>query len=403
MWKLALRNVTRQAIRTLMTMGAIAAGVVSLVLAGGFVEDIFIQLREFTIHSQLGHMQVYKDGYYKFGTQAPSKYVIEDPEPVKARLMKDPNVLDVLSRLNFSGLMSNGRSDLAIIGEGIEPNKEAKLGTYLSMIAGRHLKDEDQFGIVLGEGVAQSQKLVPGDRVNLLINNKDGSLNSLEFEVVGVFRSYSKEFDSRAVRIPLAAAQELLSSPGVNSLVVSLHRTKDTDRVADAFRLDMGGKGYELKTWEELSDFYRSTVELYEVQFGVLRLIILGMVLLGVVNSVNMSVFERYGEFGTMRALGDRNRTVFNLILAENLVVGATGAVTGVILGILLALGISAIGIPMPPPPNSNTPYTAYIRIVPWGLVEAFITGLLAAVAAASLPSLRVSRSHIADALRRNI
>jgi putative ABC transport system permease protein len=403
MWKLALRNVTRQKIRTLMTMGAIAAGVVSLVLAGGFVADIFIQLREFTIHSQLGHMQVYKEGYYKFGTQSPAKYVIEDPEPVRQRILKDPNVLDVLSRLNFSGLMSNGRSDLAIIGEGVEPNKEQKLGTYLSVIAGRHLKDEDQFGIVLGEGVAQSQKLAPGDQVNLLINNKDGSLNSLEFEVVGVFRSYSKEFDSRAVRIPLAAAQELLTSPGVNSLVVSLHRTNDTYRVATSLRQELAGKGYELMTWEDLSDFYRSTVELYEVQFGVLRLIILGMVLLGVVNSVNMSVFERYGEFGTMRALGDRNRTVFNLIITENFVIGAAGAAIGAVLGVLLALGISAVGIPMPPPPNSNTPYTAYIRVVPWGVLEAFLIGLVAAVAAASIPSLRVSRSHIADALRRNI
>lgn len=393
----------RQKIRTLMTMGAIAAGVISLVLAGGFVADIFIQLREFTIHSQLGHMQVYKEGYHKFGTQSPSKYVIEDPEPLRARIQKDPNVLDVLARLNFSGLMNNGRSDLAIIGEGIEPDKEAKLGTFLTIIAGRHLKDEDQFGIVLGEGVAQSQKLAPGDRVTLLINNKDGSLNSLEFEVVGVFRSYSKEFDSRAVRIPLPAAQELLSSPGVNSLVVSLQRTKDTDEVAAVLRTELAGKGYELKTWEELSDFYRSTVELYEVQFGVLRLIILGMVLLGVVNSVNMSVFERYGEFGTMRALGDTNRTVFNLIIVENLVVGSAGALAGVLLGALLALGISAIGIPMPPPPNSNTAYTAYIRIMPWGLVEAFFTGLLAAVAAAAWPSMRVSRSHIADALRRNI
>jgi putative ABC transport system permease protein len=403
MWKLALRNVLRQKIRTLMTVGAIAAGVVSLVLAGGFVADIFIQLREFTIHSQLGHIQVYKEGYYRYGTQAPSKYLIDDPEPLQARLLKDPKVLDVMARLNFSGLMSNGRSDLAIIGEGVEPDKEQKLGTYLSLIAGRHLKDQDQFGIVLGEGVAQSQKLVPGDQVTLLINNKDGSLNSLEFEVIGVFRSFSQEFDSRAVRIPLAAAQELLSSSGINSLVVSLQRSNDTDAVANSLRGELAGKGFELKTWEELSDFYRSTVELYEVQFGVLRLIILGMVLLGVVNSVNMSVFERYGEFGTMRALGDRNRTVFSLILVENLVVGTAGAAAGIVLGVLLALGISAIGIPMPPPPNSNTPYVAYIRLVPTELLEAFVVGLVAALVAAAIPSLRVSRSHIGDALRRNI
>src|SRR5690606_998623 len=164
-------------------------------------------------------------------------------------------------------------------------------------------------------------------------------------------------FDARAVRIPLAAAQELMTSPGVNSLVISLRRTPDTERVAAELEQQLRGKGFELKTWEQLSDFYRSTVELYEVQFGVLRLIILGMVVLGVVNSVNMSIFERYGEFGTMRALGDRNRTVFQLILSENLIVGAAGAGLGIVLGVVLGLIISALGIPMPPPPNSNTAY----------------------------------------------
>src|SRR5690606_33886032 len=132
-------NVTRQKVRTAMTMGAIAAGVMSLVLAGGFVADIFVQLREFTIHSQLGHIQIYKEGYYRYGTQAPSKYVIDDPEPLRSRLAANPDVQDVMARLNFSGLMNNGRSDLAIIGEGIEPAKEERLGTYLSLIAGRHL------------------------------------------------------------------------------------------------------------------------------------------------------------------------------------------------------------------------------------------------------------------------
>jgi putative ABC transport system permease protein len=299
--------------------------------------------------------------------------------------------------------MNNGRSDLAIVGEGIEPAKEERLGTYVTLIAGRQLKDSDQFGIVVGEGVAQSQKLAPGDRVTLLINNRDGSLNSLDFEIVGVFRSFSKEFDARAVRIPLAAAQELMSSPGVNSLVVSLKKTSDTARVARALEGELRSKGYELKTWEELSDFYRSTVELYEVQFGVLRLIILGMVVLGVINSVNMSIFERYGEFGTMRALGDRNRTVFQLILTENLIIGAGGAGLGLALGVVLGLLISAVGIPMPPPPNSNTPYVAYIRLVPASLAAAFATGLAAAMVACLWPSFRVSRSDVADALRRNI
>jgi len=403
MWKLALRNVMRQKVRTAMTLGAIAAGVVSLILAAGFVADIFVQLRESTIHSQLGHIQVYRKGFFEFGTQSPSKYIIDEPEKLKRSIERSAGVQDVMARLSFSGLLSNGRADIAVFGEGVEPAKEERLGTYLNMIHGRALRDSDDFGIVLGEGVAQSQKLKPGDRVTLLINNRDGSINSLDFEVVGIFRSFSKDFDSRAVRISLAAAQELLTSPGANSLVVSLMHSEDTDVLAARLRTDLETAGFEIFTWDQLSDFYRNAAQLYEIQFGVLRLIILGMVLLGVANSVNMSVFERYGEFGTMRALGDRNRTVFSLILAENILVGAAGALAGLLLGIVLGFIISAIGIPMPPPPNSSISYVARIRLAPDALIAACAIGIAAAIAAALTPAFRVSRSQISDSLRRNI
>ena len=91
--------------------------------------------------------------------------------------------------------------------------------------------------------------------------------------------------------------------------------------------------GLEVKTWIELNDFYEKTVEMYKGQFGVLQLIILVMVLLSVANSVNMSIFERTGEFGTMMALGNRRSQMFRLIIVENLIArgnrGGLGLVTG--------------------------------------------------------------------------
>jgi len=213
----------------------------------------------------------------------------------------------------------------------------------------------------------------------------------------------SKDFDARAIRVALPAAQELLTTAGINTLVVSLKKTEDTEKTAAKLRAQLKGQGYEIMTWDELSDFYRNAVDLYDIQFGVLRLIILGMVLLGVANSVNMSVFERFGEFGTMRAIGDRNGTVMTLIVSENMIIGLAGALVGVLLGVVLALVISAIGIPMPPAPNSSMPYVAYIRLVPIEVLQACVTGLIAAVVAASYPAFRVSRSDIAESLRRNV
>jgi putative ABC transport system permease protein len=246
-------------------------------------------------------------------------------------------------------------------------------------------------------------KLNPGDYATLVVSTAEGAMNTLDFEVVGIFQSFSQEYDSRAVRIPLAAAQELLASSGANVIVVALRETSDTDRVARVLGKHAAAGGLEVKTWEELNEFYQGAVAFYEREFGVLQIIILLMVLLGVINAVNMSAFERVGEFGTMRAVGNRRRDVFMLVVIEGVLIGLLGASIGIVVGGLLATCISAVGIPMPPPPNSNLPYTAHIRLVPSVVVSAFLIGLGGAVLASVLPAFRVSRVPVAVALRQNV
>lgn len=403
MFKLALRNVFRQKVRTAMTLAAIIIGVVGLILSGGFVQDIFIQLGEAVIHSQSGHLQINRAGFFEQGSRSPDKYVIDDPAKVKATVAALPQVSDAMARLYFSGLLNNGRTDLSVIGEGIEPDLEATLGTYIMITAGRRLTDQDEHGIMIGHGAATAAKLKPGDQVTLVVNTSEGALNTLDFEIVGIFQTYSKEFDARAVRIPLAAARLLLNTKGANSVVVGLKETADTDAVRAALLSQFSGAKLEIKAWYELNDFYEKTVDLYKRQFGVLRLIVLFMVLLSVANSVNMSAFERVAEFGTMMALGNTTGHVFRLIVTENIIVGFLGGALGVVLGIVLAVVISAIGIPMPPPPNANLGYTAFIRIVPEEIGMAFAVGLVATVVASILPARRVVKIPVVEALRQAI
>ncbi|MBA2659633.1 MAG: ABC transporter permease [Nitrosospira sp.] len=402
MFKLALRNVVRQKIHTAMTLAAIVGGVAGLIVAGGWVNDIFVQLSEALIHSQSGHLQVYKAGFFAEGSRTPEKYLIANPNAIKQRINTEAGIANVMARLNFSGLLNNGRSDLPIIGEGVEAEQEAVLGSSVSIIAGRQLSDKDAFGMVVGDGVARGLKLKPGDHVTLLANALEGALNSLDFEVIGVFQSFSNDYDARAIRIPLAAAQELLGTQSVNALVISLKKTDDTDRVAVWLKEHLGASGLEVKTWVELNDFYEKTVELYKGQFGVLQLIILVMVLLSVANSVNMSIFERVGEFGTMMAIGNRSSQVFWLIVTESVLLGLIGSCLGVGVGVLLALAISSVGIPMPPPPNANVGYMAHILIIPSVLLMSCAIGTGATILAAVLPARHVSRTPVVDALRQN-
>ena len=396
---LAMRNVGRNKTRSALALAAIACGVAGLILSGGFVQDILFQLGEALIHSQSGHVQIARAGYFDFGTRSPGKYLMSSDET--QRLGNVPHVDEAMRRIAFSALASNGRSSYPIVGEGIEAAKEAKLGTSLVLLQGRMLAPQDRYGALVGAGVARALNLKPGSLISLVAPTIEGAMNTLDVEVVGVFQSFSKDYDDRVIKLSLGTAQELLNTQGVNVVVLLLDETRSTGAVVTTLKDRLAGLELELRTWDWLNDFYWKAVALYDRQFGVLRLIVLLMVILAVVGAINVAVLERAGEFGTMRALGNTSWDVGRLVMTEGLVLGMLGALLGVALGCVLAWIISAVGIPMPPPPNSNLEYTARIPLVPSVMGVAFLVGLLATLAASVLPAFRVSRLPVIEALRR--
>lgn len=104
-----------------------------------------------------------------------------------------------------------------------------------------------------------------------------------------------------------------------------------------------------------------------------------------------------------MRAIGDRSDWVFRLIMIESFWLGLLGSLLGIILGCLAALGISAIGIPMPPPPNANLGYTALIRLDSTSVLTAGAVGFIASMLAAIIPARRAAKADIVEALRHGV
>lgn len=104
-----------------------------------------------------------------------------------------------------------------------------------------------------------------------------------------------------------------------------------------------------------------------------------------------------------MLALGNRGRDIFRLAMTESLILGLAGSALGGVLGIGLAWGISAVGIPMPALPNSEIGYTASIRVSPGLTFTSMAVGALATVLAAILPARRAARLDVAAALRENV
>src|SRR5581483_4984620 len=151
---LAARNVNRNKTRSFLSLAAIAVGVAGLILSGGFVHDLIVQLGEAVIHSQSGHIQLARPGYFRAGSRSPGKYLIADDEASRLALGNVAHVQEAMRRIAFSGLVGNGRSSYPIAGEGIEPDQEAKLGTYMVLQQGRTMGANDRYGALVGAGVA---------------------------------------------------------------------------------------------------------------------------------------------------------------------------------------------------------------------------------------------------------
>ena len=397
--KFAARNLLRQRRRTLLALLTLCFGVTMFMLAGGFIHWIFQNMRESTIHSQLGHIQVTRPGYFREGLADPYSYLLDDDLSV---LAADPAIAvrTASPRLSFGGLLSLGDATVSFVGEGIDPQKEAPISRAITTVSGRDLVEGGPRSVVLGEGLAASLETKPGDSVVLLATTVDGGINAVELEVAGIFASATKAYDDTVLRVPIDIARELMRVEGATSWVILLDRTEATDAAVAHLRAHLPADGFEVVPWHELADFYNKTVELFSRQVGVVRILIAFIIILSISNILTMTVIERTNEIGTLMAIGQKRHTILRTFVSEGALLGFAGGLLGVAVGVLLGDIISWIGIPMPPPPGMARGYIGQIAISPALALDAFLLAFVTTLVASIFPAWKASRMNIVDALR---
>ena len=401
-FRLALRNLRRNTQRTLVATLTVAFGIVAFLLAGGFISWIFEQMRESAIHSQFGHVQIVRPAYFEKGIADPYAFLLPDQAAEQQVVEKMPGYQSLAPRLAFSGLISHGDTTIAFIGDGIDPVREKPVSSQVNVVEGRELSSADERAVFLGEGLARSMGVAPGDAVVLLVTAANGSPSAVEVKVSGTFATTTKEYDDSALRLPIQVARKLMKVKGATSWVVLLDETEKTQEAVAYLEQKLPAKQFEVVPWSRLADFYNKTVVLFSKQVNVVKFIIGIIIVLTISNTQMMSVLERTTEIGTSLAIGLRRMTVMRMFVAEGVLIGAVGGVLGVLLGYLLAAIISAIGIPMPPPPGMAHGFLGEILIMPQLAVDAFLLAVLTTFAASILPAWRASRMVIVDALRQN-
>jgi len=402
---IAARNLSRNRRRALTALMTVSVAVIAMVLADGFAQWIFWAMREGTIQGQLGHIQAVRPGFYKAGAADPFAYVIPENSPEHQAIEGFPGVKLAAPRLTVTGLVSHGETTISFLADGVDPRKETELSKAFRIVSGTNLSGSDSKEVILGRGLARNLGVEPGATVALLANTGSGSINAVEAKVAGIFITANQAYDDAALRLPIGLAQSLLRVKGAHVWLVLLEDTERTDEYLAQFRSRFPESSHHLQfvPWYDRADFYNKTVALFSQQMNVLRAIIAVIIVLSISNMLIMNVLERTGEIGTLLAIGFKRRTVLRQFAVEGLLLGLVGGVGGVTLGFGLAELISAIGIPMPPPPGMEEGYTGEIRATLVVLSNAFLIAFITTVAAGLYPAWKASRLDIIDALRRNI
>ena len=401
-FRLASRNLRRNTQRTVVATLTVAFGIVAFLLAGGFIAWIFDQMRESAIHSQFGHVQIVRPGYYEKGVADPYAFLLPEQSDALSLVGRLPGFRSLAPRLAFSGLISHGDTTIAFIGDGVDPVNEKPVSAQVNIVSGRNLEKDDEAAVILGEGLAHAMGVKPDDTVVLLVTTSTGGPGAVEVKVAGTFATTTKEYDDSALRLPIRVARKLMKVKGATSWVVLLDETERTDEARRYLAKNLPKLDYEIVPWTALADFYNKTVVLFSKQVSVVKFIIGLIIVLTISNTQMMSVLERTTEIGTSLAIGLRRMTLMRMFIVEGALIGVAGGVLGVFLGFVLAHAISAVGIPMPPPPGMARGFMGEILIVPQLAADALGLALVTTFAASLLPAWKASRMVIVDALRRN-
>lgn len=204
--------------------------------------------------------------------------------------------------------------------------------------AGRLPGPDDLEGVALGGALARTLQVKLGDTVYAYAPGTDGT-GASAYTIVGILHFPDPSQDARGALLSLPAAQDL-AAPGAVSRF-ELHfpefrrTTDDAGLVPLRARLQAAlGEGVEVETWREtypsLSNLERALRPIIVFFIG-LFFVLAGLL---VVNTIYLSVVERTREFGMVIALGTRSGRVMRMVLAESLLLCATGAAVGLALGL---------------------------------------------------------------------
>jgi putative ABC transport system permease protein len=458
--RLALRNLLRNRRRSAATLLAMTIGGVSILLFGGYVQNIVYQMQTGYVRSA-GHLQLQHRDYLLYGSGDPAAYGIADYERIIAQLEHDPVLAPMLRvitpTLQFDGVAGNfaAGASRTVSASGSVVSDQNTMRTWNDYAL---RGDPEQLSLtgsgpnaaVIGTGVARVLRLcaplqvsdcpspadtappvgseLPRDisaladaqappagangeqatELELLAATISGAPNIARLQVIKAEAQGVKEFDDVYVALHLPQAQRLLYGAGTPQVTAIELQLQHTDQIPAAMARVQTLLHGSLRTsplavydFRALNPYYGQTIAMFDTIFGFMAVLIGAIVLFTVGNTMNAAVIERTVEIGTLRGMGLRRAGIRALFVAEGLQLGAVGALCGVVGALTLAALINHSGLTWTPPGRA-APVSLEVRL--WGdawlLCGTALALTLVAVLSAWWPARRAARLQVVEALR---
>ena len=257
--------------------------------------------------------------------------------------------------------------------------------------------------MLVGKGLAAGLGVRPGDLVRLIVPTPTltpfGAVpRPLWLRVAGIFDAGFSEYNAVRAYIPLESARRIYKVPTANQIEVRAASLGRIDEVESTIRGAVG-RQYFVDNLVRQNKSLLSALRWEKIlMFIVISLIVL-VAALNIVSTLILMVMEKVRDIGTLVALGATARAILLLFILQGFIIGVTGTVVGVTLGVASSVVLDHWRI------ISLDPEVYFVPYVPFR-VDAFETAAVSTLAltisllATIYPAWRASRLDPVEALR---
>jgi ABC-type lipoprotein release transport system permease subunit len=333
-FKLGMKNLLRYKERTFLTCLSLAVGICVLIFFSGMLEwadeATIRNLKKYeTASVKIGNIEFFEEENY-----IPVDAVINRREKIE-RVLKGKN-LEYTPEIKFKANLINEITgdSYPFIGMGIEAESHSKVYELEEMVYEGTLPRSNR-EMLISKNTAELLNVGIGGYLIVEADTKGGTPNADAFKVTALFETPNPELNKKFFFISLGGANHLLAMKGdINLISVKSEHNEET--LARELEEEIDVAGIAVRTWQEQAKDYMDMSQGKKGGSSMMLMMVFIIITVGIVNTMNMAVFERTGEIGMMRAMGMTNREIILNFIFESGAMGFLGGVLGLVLGVIV-------------------------------------------------------------------